>query len=110
MEESILCQVWKTVRVEAGPRPFQGYWSIQESMLFDFRFLNETLPQNEVPALGQWTWQADRIVHPGNEAALYLSVQVVTAQYLVLELHMLYSGEARHTLTLSLVPSAAVVD
>lgn len=104
MEENVLCQVWKTVQVEAGPQPFQGYYSIGESMLFDFRFLNNPQPNLENNPLGSWTRHAEKIVHPDNEAALYLLVQAVTTRYLVLELHMLYAEQDSHTLTLKLIP------
>ncbi|MBX0291670.1 hypothetical protein K3G63_14560 [Hymenobacter sp. HSC-4F20] len=104
MEETILRQVWKTVRVEAGPQPFQGYYSIGESMLFDFRFLDNPSQPLESTQLPNWTRTADKIQHPGNEATLYLLIHTVTPDYLILELHMLYTGEPRHTLTLYLVP------
>ncbi|UOQ78942.1 hypothetical protein MUN84_10690 [Hymenobacter sp. 5516J-16] len=109
MEEPILYQVWKTVRVEAGPQPFQGYYSIGDSMLFDFRFLDNPEQSRPEYPLGSWTRHAEKIKHPGNEATLYLLVQVVTEDYLVLELHMVYAGQPRHTLTLSLVPNRAEV-
>ncbi|RSK50775.1 hypothetical protein [Hymenobacter rigui] len=99
MEERILCQVWKTVRIEAGPQPFQGYWSMGEGVVFDFSTLN----QPTSPTTG-WVKQAGRIVQAGNETALHLLIRSVTAQHLTLELHMHYAGEARHTLTLHLVP------
>ncbi|WP_426489638.1 hypothetical protein [Hymenobacter sp. 102] len=101
MEERILCQVWKTVRIEAGPQPFQGYWSMDEGVVFDFSFLNQ--PAATAPATG-WVKQAGKIVQAGNEAALHLLIRTLTAQHLTLELHMHYVGEARHTLTLHLVP------
>ena len=105
MEENLLCQVWKTVRVEAGPQPFQGYYSLGESMLFDFRYLDA--PQEKpVAAPAHWTRQADKITHAEYQKPLYLLVQAVTTQYLVLELHMLYADQDRHTLTLKLVPNA----
>lgn len=107
MEEHVLCQIWKTVRVEAGPQPFQGYYSIGESMLFDFRYLDAPPAGHPDTPLGHWTRQADKIRQPGKEDALYLLVQAATEEYLVLELHMLYAGQPRHTLTLSLVPAAA---
>ncbi|AHJ99654.1 hypothetical protein [Hymenobacter swuensis] len=105
MEEQVLCRVWKTVRIEAGPQPFQGYWSMGEGVVFDFSFLNQT-PELASPAL-RWIKQAGKIVQAGNEAALHLLIKTLTSQHLTLELHMLYSGEARHTLTLHLVPVAA---
>lgn len=106
MEEKLLCQVWKTVRVEAGPQPFQGYYSLGESMLFDFRYLD--VPQEKLPVAttDHWIRQAERITHAENQEALYLLVQAVTTQYLVLELHMLYPDQDRHTLTLKLIPNA----
>lgn len=102
MEERILCQVWKTVRIEAGPQPFQGYWSMGEGVVFDFSTLNQA-PQEGPKATG-WIKQAGKIVHPGNESSLYLLIKTLTSEHLTLELHMLYAGEARHTLTLHLVP------
>lgn len=107
MEEQLLCQIWKTVRVEAGPQPFQGYYSIGESMLFDFRYLDAPPSAHPHTPPGHWTRQAEKIQHPGQEDALYLLVQAATEEYLVLELHMLYAGQPRHTLTLSLVPAVA---
>lgn len=105
MEERILCQVWKTVRIEAGPQPFQGYWSMGEGVEFDFSTLTQS-PEAGPTATG-WVKQAGKIVHPGNESALYLLIKTLSDQHLTLELHMLYSGEPRHTLTLHLVPAAA---
>ncbi|RSK37464.1 hypothetical protein [Hymenobacter metallilatus] len=102
MEERILCQAWKTVRIEAGPQPFQGYWSMGEGVVFDFSHLNQP---TEVVAAAHWVKQAGRIVHPGNESSLYLLIKTLSDQHLTLELHMVYSGEARHTLTLHLVPA-----
>lgn len=93
------------MRVEAGPQPFQGYYSIGESMLFDFRFLDAPSPQSGLNSPGTWTRHSNKISHSGNRSTLYLLVQALTAEYLVLELHMLYAGQARHTLTLSLVPA-----
>jgi hypothetical protein len=109
MEENLLCQIWKTVRVEAGPQPFQGYYSLGESMLFDFRNLDMPATKPEA-GTELWRRQSDRILNLGKEAALYLLVQAVTTQYLVLELHMLYADQDRHTLTLKLVPNIAVND
>ncbi|WP_460613355.1 hypothetical protein [Hymenobacter seoulensis] len=104
MEENVLCQVWKTVRMEAGPHPFQGYWSTGDSKLFDFRFLDAPQLASAASPAANWTRDADKIRHPGNESALYLLIQAATPEYLVLEMHMLYSGQDRHTLTLYLVP------
>jgi hypothetical protein len=101
MEERILCQVWKTVRIEAGPQPFQGYWSMGEGVVFDFSTLNQ--PPATAPTTG-WVKQAGKIVQAGNEQALHLLIKTLTAEHLTLELHMHYAGEARHTLTLHLVP------
>ena len=92
------------MRIEAGPQPFQGYWSMGEGVVFDFSFLNQT-PEN-TPAATRWVKQAGKIVQAGNEEALHLLIKTLTAQHLTLELHMLYAGEARHTLTLHLVPAA----
>ncbi|MET4105822.1 hypothetical protein [Hymenobacter sp. UYP22] len=105
MEEQVLCRIWKTVRIEAGPQPFQGYWSMGEGVVFDFSTLNQA-PDTRLTATG-WMKQAGKIVHPGNESSLYLLIKTLSDQHLTLELHMLYSGEARHTLTLHLVPVAA---
>lgn len=90
------------MRIEAGPQPFQGYWSMGEGVVFDFSFLNQT-PEN-TPDATRWVKQAGKIVQAGNEAALHLLIKTLTAQHLTLELHMHYAGEARHTLTLHLVP------
>ncbi|RSK46515.1 hypothetical protein [Hymenobacter perfusus] len=103
MEEQVLCRIWKTVRIEAGPQPFQGYWSMGEGVVFDFSFLNQA-PEAAAPL--RWIKQAGKIVQAGNEAALHLLIKALTSQHLTLELHMLYAGEARHTLTLHLVPAA----
>ncbi|WP_156109145.1 hypothetical protein [Hymenobacter sp. APR13] len=103
MEEQVLCRIWKTVRIEAGPQPFQGYWSMGEGVVFDFSFLNQA-PETTSAVTG-WVKQAGKIVQAGNESALHLLIQTLTEQHLTLELHMHYSGEARHTLTLHLVPS-----
>lgn len=93
------------MRIEAGPQPFQGYWSMGEGVVFDFSFLNQT-PEN-TPTTTRWIKQAGKIVQAGNEAALHLLIKALTSHHLTLELHMLYAGEARHTLTLHLVPVAA---
>ncbi|TGD81862.1 hypothetical protein [Hymenobacter wooponensis] len=106
MEENLLCQVWKTVRVEAGPQPFQGYYSLGENMLFDFRYLDVPQEKPAVATSAHWTRHAEKITHVENQKPLYLLVQAVTQQYLVLELHMLYADQDRHTLTLKLVPNA----
>ena len=90
------------MRIEAGPQPFQGYWSMGEGVVFDFSFLNQ--PPETTPAATRWVKQAGKIVQAGNEAALHLLIKTLTEQHLTLELHMHYSGEARHTLTLHLVP------
>ncbi|WP_167855401.1 hypothetical protein [Hymenobacter fodinae] len=75
-------------------------------MLFDFRYLDAPQEKPVVAVPAHWTRQADKITHVENQKPLYLLVQAVTAQYLVLELHMLYADQDRHTLTLKLVPEA----
>ncbi|QJX46594.1 hypothetical protein HMJ29_06435 [Hymenobacter taeanensis] len=75
-------------------------------MLFDFRFLNTQVEKPAAPEAAHWTRYADKITRTDNEKALYLLVQAVTTQYLVLELHMLYADQDRHTLTLKLIPNA----
>lgn len=77
---------------------------MSEGVVFDFSFLTQA-PEGVAPAI-HWTKQAGKIVHSGNEDALYLLIQSLTTTHLTLELHMLYAGEARHTLTLHLVPAA----